>query len=231
MKSEEIRHVVDVWVDQYQDLASKPYIQYVQIFENRGAIMGCSNPHPHGQIWCNSSLPTLPSAEDGRQREYFEQYHRRLLDDYLAEELRRQDRLIFENDHFAVLVPFWAVWPFESIVLPKVSSPDMTGLQGRERDALAETLQRLGVRYDNLFQTSFPYSMGIHQKPTDSARRDYWGWHIHYFPPLLRSAAVKKFMVGYEMLAMPQRDITPEQSAERLRACSERHYLTRESTS
>ncbi len=224
MENEDIRRVVDEWTHQYEDLGSKDFIRYVQIFENRGAMMGCSNPHPHGQIWANSTIPDFPAVEGCRQKAYYESNGTTLLADYLAQELKAGERIVFENDTFVSLVPYWAVWPFETLIAPKEPIRDLTELSAVQRDDLADALRRMGIRFDNLFRTSFPYSMGLHQQPTDGEYHDYWHFHIHYFPPLLRSATVKKFMVGYEMLAMPQRDITAEQSAARLRECPETHY-------
>ncbi len=225
MAREEIEPIVDVWIEQYREIGALESVDYVQIFENRGAVMGCSNPHPHGQIWANRTVPVLPAAEMARQRAYREAHGSCLLCDYLALEREKGERIVFENDHFVALVPFWAVWPFETMLLPKSHAPDITSCDAACRSDFADALRRMGIRYDNLFRTSFPYSMGIHQRPTDGEAHDEWHFHIHYLPPLLRSATVKKFMVGYEMLAMPQRDITAEESARRLREeCSETHY-------
>lgn len=220
-----IRGVVDTWIAEFEDLAERDYISYVQIFENKGALMGCSNPHPHGQIWATESVPVEPAKEDARQREYFARHGRTLLADYLAEELRREERLVCANDHWAVLVPFWAKWPFETILIPRRPVAQMPALTDDERDALAAILRALTTRYDNLFRCSFPYSMGFHQSPTDGAVHLHWHLHAHFYPPLLRSATVQKFMVGFEMLGNPQRDLTPERAADMLRAQSEQHYL------
>ena len=225
MSAEEVRGVVDVWAEQFLDIGRNDFINYVQIFENRGAIMGCSNPHPHGQIWANETVPDLPAIETIRQRKYADEKKSCLLCDYLAMELKEGVRVVFQNDSFVALVPFWAVWPFEVMVLPKFHATDISVMSDGQRDDLADALRRMGVRFDNLFRTSFPYSMGIHQRPTDGGEHPEWHFHLHYLPPLLRSATVKKFMVGYEMLGMPQRDITAEESARRLRdECSEVHY-------
>jgi UDPglucose--hexose-1-phosphate uridylyltransferase len=218
--------VVNVWAEQYVELGAMESINYVQIFENRGAVMGCSNPHPHGQIWANRTVPTLPAQESEKQREYFSRTGRSLLLDYVHAELKKNERIIFRNDSFVALVPFWAVWPFEAMILPTFAAADIAAFSVAQRLDLADALRRMAVRYDNLFKTSFPYSMGLHQRPTDGLDHPEWQFHIHYYPPLLRSATVKKFMVGYEMLGMPQRDITAEESARRLREeCSETHYL------
>ncbi len=224
MDRQSIRKVVDLWSDQYTDLGSKDLINHVQIFENRGALMGCSNPHPHGQIWAEETLPDLPRKEGTEQKAYLEKHGTPLLVDYISREIQGETRIIFENDTFAALVPFWAVWPFETMILPKTHIPSIDLLSGQQRDDLADAVKRMGVRFDNLFSTSFPYSMGIHQKPTDGLEHPEWQFHIHYMPPLLRSATVKKFMVGYELMAMPQRDITAEGSAARLRELSEVHF-------
>ncbi|MCB9160638.1 MAG: UDP-glucose--hexose-1-phosphate uridylyltransferase [Caldilineaceae bacterium] len=227
MAPADIRHVVDVWADQVIDLGSRPDINYVQLFENKGAVMGCSNPHPHGQIWSNFAVPQEPAKEDVRQRAYADEHGRPLLLDYLDAELDAGTRVVVENEHWVALVPYWAVWPFEILLLPRRHVQQMPDLRDDERDALAAILKRLLTRYDNLFETSFPYSMGWHGQPTDGADHPHWQLHAHFYPPLLRSATVKKFMVGYEMLANPQRDITAEQAAARLREVSDVHYKQR----
>jgi hypothetical protein len=202
-----------------------PGIRYVQVFENKGAIMGCSNPHPHSQIWATTHIPNEPAKELEAQKEYFQAQGRPLLLDYLAEEHAAQERILAENEHFSVLVPFWAVWPFETIVIAhRPGAGRLTDLTAEELHSLAQIMQTLTVRYDNLFEVSFPYSMGFHQAPFDGEDHPEWVLHAHFYPPLLRSAEVKKFMVGYEMLAMPQRDITPEVAAERLRSLPEIHF-------
>lgn len=225
MSPEKIVRVIDLWIDQYKELGGDPNINYVQIFENRGAIMGCSNPHPHGQIWSSQTVPDLPAKETEKQTEYKEKNGRCLLCDYLALELKKKERIVLENDGFAVLVPFWAVWPYEIMILPKRHMSSIDEMTEKEKKDLAEIMKAAGIRYDNLFKTNFPYSMGIHQKPTDGKAHDEWHFHFHYLPPLLRSATVKKFMVGYELLAMPQRDITAEQAAAKLREQPPVHYL------
>jgi UDPglucose--hexose-1-phosphate uridylyltransferase len=212
-----VRVVVDTWVEQYVELSTCPRIRYVQIFENRGAMMGCSNPHPHCQIWAGASIPNEPAKELAAQQEYLSAHHRCLLCDYLAQELSERERLVAENAHFAALVPFWAIWPFETMLLPKRHLRGLDELTIGERDGLAEMLQEITQRYDRLFDVSFPYTMGFHQRPTNGAPYSEVHLHAHFYPPLLRSATVRKFMVGYEMLATPQRDITPEAAAERLR--------------
>ncbi len=224
MPVSEIRRVVDVWTDEYRMLGADPAINYVQIFENKGFVMGCSNPHPHGQIWSERTVPDLPARETRAQRAYFEQYGRSLLADYLALEEKTKVRFVVENATWVALVPFWAVWPFETLVLPRRAVQDLTQLSEAERDGLADIISQLTIRYDNLFEISFPYSAGLHQRPTDGAEYPEWTLHLHFLPPLLRSATVKKFMVGYELLANAQRDITPEQAAERLRALPAVHY-------
>ena len=228
MTKPEIRRVVDAWTQQYEELGAIDWIQYVQIFENRGAMMGASNPHPHGQIWSTGFLPDEPSAETIAQREYQGKHGSCLLCDYITEEIAHGERVVLANQHFAIVVPWWAVWPFEVLVVSKRHFGAMPDLTSDERDALADVLKRLTTRYDNLFETSFPYTMGFHQSPTDGAGHKEWHFHAHFHPPLLRSATVRKFMVGFEMLGMPQRDITPESAAERLRACSETHFWPRE---
>ncbi len=223
----DLEKVVDVWIEQYSDLGGMPFVNAVQIFENRGEMMGASNPHPHCQIWANETLPNEMLKEQVSQSAYFERRKTCLLCDYLKLELKSRERLICENDSFAAIVPFWAIWPFETIVVAKEHLSAIDELKGPSRAALADILKRLTTRYDNLFQISFPYTMGFHQHPTDGDSHPEWHLHAHYYPPLLRSATVKKFMVGYEMLATPQRDITAESAAERLRALPEQHYSKR----
>ncbi len=227
MSSAELRAVVDVWVDQYQSLAGIPWIRHVQIFENRGSSMGASNPHPHCQIWANASMPNEPAREQASLQAYQGGRGSCLLCDYLELELRIGERVVCENDAFAVVVPYWAVWPFETLVLSKRHLGAMNELSAQERELLGGILGRITIRYENLFETPFPYSMGFHQRPTDGGTYPEWHLHAHYYPPLLRSATVQKFMVGYEMLATPQRDITAETAAARLRGVSGVHYLDR----
>lgn len=225
MSIEDIEKVVDAWVEQYVDLGSRPDIGQVQIFENRGAMMGCSQPHPHGQIWASRHLTNEMIKETNYQRAYYDKHGHSLLLDYLDQELKAETRILYENANFVVLVPFWAVWPFETMVLPKWPIRSMDEMTTAERFTLAEALSYITIRYDNLFKTSFPYSMGFHQQPTDGGDHPEWLMHAHFYPPLLRSATVRKFMVGFEMLGTPQRDITPEQAAERLRALPATHHL------
>jgi len=220
--------VVNLWCDEFRELSSRDDIGYVQIFENRGAVMGCSNPHPHGQIWATRNVPMYPVAEDKRQAAHLEEHGSCLLCRYLETERASDERIIFENDSFVALVPFWAAWPFEAMILPKVHMGSILEMSDGHRIDLADAMVRLNVRYDNLFQTSFPYSMGIHQVPSDGGGHPHWHFHIHYYPPLLRSRSVKKFMVGYEMMAMPQRDLTAEAAALRIREQSEIHYMENE---
>jgi UDPglucose--hexose-1-phosphate uridylyltransferase len=217
----DIRRVVDVWGAQYEELGARPDIGHVQIFENKGAMMGASNPHPHGQIWAQQSVPLEPARETERMREHFTRHGRTLLDDYLRAELRLDERIVCANDGFVALVPFWAVWPFETLVVSRRPAANLSALNDAERDQLADVVKRLVARYDNLFDVTFPYSAGIHQAPTDGQPHPEWHLHMHFYPPLLRSATVRKFLVGYEMLGEPQRDITPEGAAERLRALPE----------
>jgi UDPglucose--hexose-1-phosphate uridylyltransferase len=221
METPAIERVVGVWQRESRDLGAHPRVGYVQIFENRGAIMGCSNPHPHGQIWSTESLPNEVAKEHAAQRAYLDGEGHCLLCDYVAQEERNAERIVCVNAHFVALVPFWAIWPFETMVLPRRHAASIEALTDAEAAALADILKRLTTRYDNLFEVSFPYSAGIHQQPSDGAAHPAWHMHLHFLPPLLRSATVKKFMVGYELLAMPQRDITPEAAADRLRALSD----------
>lgn len=224
MSHEELCKVVDLWAVQYQELAAMDGINHVQIFENKGEAMGCSNPHPHGQIWAQQTVPDEAAKKTQRMQAHLERTGRTLLGDYRTVELERASRLVCDNESFVALVPFWATWPFETLVLCKRHVRNLSDMTDAERSDLADILKRLTTRYDNLFECSFPYSAGMHQAPTDGADHDAWDWHMHFYPPLLRSSSVKKFMVGYEMLGEPQRDITPEAAAERLRALSETHY-------
>ncbi len=221
MERADLRRVVDVWAAQYHELGEFPFINHVQIFENRGAMMGCSNPHPHGQIWANATIPNEPAKETSALGAYHAARGSCLLCDYLELERARGDRLITENSHFSALVPFWAIWPFEAMLIGRRHVGALDELTEVERDGLADILKRLTTRYDHLFEVSFPYSMGFHQRPTDGAPHPEWHLHAHFYPPLLRSATVRKFMVGYEMLDAPQRDLTPETAAQRLREMQE----------
>jgi UDPglucose--hexose-1-phosphate uridylyltransferase len=223
MEPPEIRKVIDTWTEQFCELGSVPWVHHVQIFENRGAMMGASNPHPHCQLWANANLPNEARKELDAQSEYWASRGTCLLCDYLRLEQERKERLVIENEHFVALAPFWAIWPFETLVLSRRHLSGLDGLSGEERDALAAILKRMTTRYDNLFQVAFPYTMGFHQRPTDGRDHPEWHFHAHFYPPLLRSATVRKFMVGYEMLATPQRDITAELAAARLREMSDRH--------
>ncbi len=224
MEVADICRVVDTWAEQTLDLGMRDFIGYVQIFENRGEMMGASNPHPHGQIWSTMRLPREIEKELIAQRDYYNAYGITLLSEYLAEERRRGVRIVYANEHWTVLVPFWAIWPFETLLISNRPVPSIPALDEAERHALADALHHITVRYDNVFRTSFPYSMGFHQQPTDGATYPFWHLHAHFYPPLLRSATIKKHMVGYEMLGTPQRDITAEQAADRLRQQSDVHY-------
>jgi UDPglucose--hexose-1-phosphate uridylyltransferase len=213
----DIARVVEVWVEETMALGALPDIASVQIFENRGEMMGASNPHPHGQIWATRHLPNELEKETRRQGEYLIQHGRPLLVDYLEQELRQAERIVLSNDDFCVLVPFWANWPFETMILPRRRIGGFDEMRAGERASLADALSQLTRRYDSLFDAPFPYSMGFHQKPTDGALHAEWQMHAHFYPPLLRSATIRKFMVGFEMLGSPQRDLTPEAAAARLR--------------
>ena len=225
MSVPELRHLVDTWVGEFSELGNDPRINSVQIFENRGAMMGCSNPHPHGQIWASETLPNELAKELVAFDDYRQLHGTTLLNDYLELELEKQERLVSANNHFVLLVPFWAVWPFETLLVSRRRVSALDELNNEERAALADILRQAAIRYDNLFRTSFPYTMGFHQRPTDGGDYPEFHLHAHFYPPLLRSAAIRKFMVGYEMLAMPQRDLTPEAAALRLRDVPARHYL------
>lgn len=224
MSQSEIRIVVDMWADQFSELAAIDWIKHIEIFENRGAAMGASNPHPHGQIWANATLPTIVATEQRQQHAYFAQHGTPLLLDYGALELERGERIVYANEHWVSLVPFWAVWPFETLLLPRRAVQTMPELSDAERGSLADVLQNTLVRYDNLFTTSFPYTFGWHNAPSDGADHPHHVLHGHIYPPLLRSATVRKFMVGYEMLAQAQRDLTAESAAQRLRDCPAIHW-------
>ncbi|MGE4512316.1 MAG: UDP-glucose--hexose-1-phosphate uridylyltransferase [Chryseobacterium sp.] len=227
MEVKDIEKVVDTWQQQYEELGSQDFINHVQIFENKGQVMGCSNPHPHGQIWAQSSIPSAVVRTQENLRFYFEKTGRSLLEDYLKKELEADERIILENESFVVLVPFWAVWPYETMIISKRKIGNILQFSEGEKRWFAGIIKDLTTKYDNLFETSFPYSAGIHQTPTDGLAHPEWHFHMHFYPPLLRSAEVKKFMVGYEMLAEAQRDITPEQSAEILKNISTVHYKSR----
>jgi UDPglucose--hexose-1-phosphate uridylyltransferase len=224
MEVPDIKEVVELWKREYRELGQKDFINYVQIFENKGQVMGCSNPHPHGQIWAQESIPDEPAKKQQQFSRYFEKHGRTLLQDYLQAELEKQERILFENEHFVGLIPFWAVWPFEAMLVPRRHVTNVTELTDAETETLADAYKQLTVMYDNLFKISFPYSAGIHQAPTDGREHPEWDMHFVFYPPLLRSASVKKFMVGYEMLANPQRDVTPESSAALLRSLPKEHY-------
>ncbi len=226
MSAEGVRKVVDLWINEYNSLSAHEDINHVQIFENKGFIMGCSNPHPHGQIWAQRSIPDEPLKKQIAQEKYYKKNGRTLLADYYQSEIIKGERILFENDRFVALVPFWAIWPFEAMIIPKRPASRITDMTEKEKDDFAAAYRQLTIIYDNLFETSFPYSAGIHQAPCDGFPHPEWHWHMSFLPPLLRSATVKKFMVGYEMLANPQRDITPEKAAETLKRLSLTHYKT-----
>ncbi len=223
MEVADIQKVIATWIDQTNEL-SQTY-KWVQIFENKGAMMGCSNPHPHCQIWGVSILPNEVAAEETNQKAYYEQHNSPMLVDYLNQELEQRERILVENDHWLCVVPFWAVWPFELLLMPKRHVLRMPDLSTEEQASLADITKRLLIKYDNLFETSFPYSMGWHGAPfVEGENFEHWQLHAHFYPPLLRSATVKKFMVGYEMLGESQRDLTAEQAAARLRNLPDTHY-------
>lgn len=224
MKTEELEKVVETWIREYKELGQLDFINHVQIFENKGAMMGCSNPHPHGQIWAQSSIPEVTLKKTKNQKRHFKKNKSGLLADYLAQELALRERIIVENEDFVALVPFWAVWPYETMIIPRRKMPNIAALNEAEKKSFAHILKELTTRMDNIFNCSFPYSAGIHQSPTDGKKHKAWHWHMSFYPPLLRSATVKKFMVGYEMFANPQRDISAEQAAEKMRNASDIHY-------
>jgi UDPglucose--hexose-1-phosphate uridylyltransferase len=218
MNVEDIAKVVAIWREEFARLDVDPRVGYVQIFENRGAMMGASNPHPHCQIWATQNEPNEIVKESARQRDYSAARQSCLLCDYLALELEKRERIVCENDGFVALVPFWATWPFETMLLPRRHMVALDEFDETDSRALADILSQITRCYDNLFCAPFPYSMGFHQRPSDGAAHPHWHFHGHFYPPLLRSATIRKFMVGFELLGSPQRDITPESAAERLRA-------------
>jgi len=225
MSTEEITAVIKKWIEQLIELGAK--YNWVQIFENKGSIMGCSNPHPHCQIWASTFIPNEGRIKDIHQREYFEKHGRPMLLDYVNAELEKKQRLVVCNNEWVAVVPWWATWPYETLLLPRRHVKRMPDLSDQEIRSLALIMKQLTIRYDNLFRTSFPYSMGWHAAPTGEKmgeNDEHWQLHAMYFPPLLRSASVKKFMVGYEMLAQSQRDLTAEQAAEKLRTLPSVHY-------
>jgi UDPglucose--hexose-1-phosphate uridylyltransferase len=223
----EIEAVINTWTEQAFNLAQNGFVKYTQIFENKGSMMGCSNPHPHSQIWSTNFIPDQPAKELDSLRAYLYEHGSCLLCDYLTEELKRGERLVTRNEHFTALVPYWAVWPFELLVISRRHIGSLADLSSGEVSGLAEILKSVTTRYDNLFEISFPYSMGFHQMPSDGQIHAECHLHLHFYPPLLRSATVRKFMVGFEMLAMPQRDLTSETAAVKLRQLSEIHYKQR----
>ncbi|MBS9462901.1 UDP-glucose--hexose-1-phosphate uridylyltransferase [Flagellimonas sp. 389] len=226
---EDIEKVIILWQKEYHELGNKDKINHVQIFENKGAIMGCSNPHPHGQIWAQHSIPQEVLKKTSKQIEYWKANKRSLLYDYVSQEITVQERVIFQNEDFVALVPYWAVWPYEIMIVPKRHLQRITDLTEKERKSFASSIKTITTKFDNLFETSFPYSSGIHQAPTDGKEHPEWHFHMSFYPPLLRSSTIKKFMVGYEMFANPQRDITVEQAAVTLKNLSNVHYSKKES--
>lgn len=224
MSEVEIENVITTWQEEFRNLSSNKNINYVQIFENKGAMMGNSNPHPHCQIWAQESIPLEPQKELKQFRKYYSKNKKSLLSDYLKLELKQKERIVYENDSFAAMVPFWAIWPYETLIISKRKIANLLQLKEKEKKDFAKIISVITIKYDNLFNTSFPYSAGIHQAPTDGNKYPEWHFHMHFYPPLLRSASIKKFMVGYEMLAEPQRDFTPEASAVILKNLSVNHY-------
>ncbi|NKI27150.1 UDP-glucose--hexose-1-phosphate uridylyltransferase [Arenibacter sp. 6A1] len=219
-----ISDVISLWQKEYKELGNMEGINHVQIFENKGDVMGCSNPHPHGQIWAQNNIPLEVAKKIDRLKDYWEKNQKSILEDYVQQELKLDERIILENEHFVALVPYWAVWPYETMILPKRKIAHIGLLTEKEKVSYAEILKGMTIKYDNIFKTSFPYSAGIHQAPTDGEEHPEWHFHMSFYPPLLRSATVKKFMVGYEMFANPQRDITAEQAAETLASLPSIHY-------
>lgn len=220
----DIEAVISTWQEQTEELGEK--YTWVQCFENKGSVMGCSNPHPHGQVWACDFLPNEARKENDNQELFYTQNNKPMLLEYAEKEVISGERTVAENDDWIVVVPYWAAWPFETLLLPKQHIRHMSEITTSQKKSLASILKILTTKYDNLFNTSFPYSMGWHGMPMDGKDYDHWQLHAHFYPPLLRSASVKKFMVGFEMLAETQRDLTAEQAASRLSALSETHYLS-----
>jgi UDPglucose--hexose-1-phosphate uridylyltransferase len=221
METSDIVKVINKWIQLYKEL-SLDY-NWVQIFENKGDVMGCSNPHPHCQVWASNFLPNEIQKENQSQLNFYKKHKKILLVEYLQRELQTNERVVAQNDHWTVLVPYWAVWPYETMILPKKHLTRIDEITEPEVGALAQIMKTLLIKYDNLFECSFPYTMGFHFAPCGEHLKEdnqHWQFYASYLPPLLRSASVKKFMVGYEMLAQPQRDLTPEKAAEQLRALS-----------
>ena len=224
MSEIEIADVISIWQKEYKELGALDDINHVQIFENKGDVMGCSNPHPHGQIWAQRIIPQETEKKSVRMKNYWDRFGRSILEDYVAQELKLDERIILENEHFVALVPYWAVWPYETMIVPKRRISNIMELSVEEKQTFAQVVKTTTIRLDNIFETSFPYSAGIHQAPTDGQEHPEWHFHMSFYPPLLRSATVRKFMVGYEMFADPQRDITAEQAANTLKGLSNEHY-------
>lgn len=217
MDKTDIEKVIETWQVQFEELGNKDFINHVQIFENKGAMMGCSNPHPHGQIWAQKSIPNEAIKKTKHFTEYYQHKQQSILGDYLKQEIEQAERIVYQNDDFVVLVPFWAVWPFETMIVPKTHQQNITQITAQQKTNFADAISHITHQYDQIFGVSFPYSMGISQSPTDGQNHDGWHWHLSFYPPLLRSATVKKFMVGYEMFGEAQRDISAELAAQKIR--------------
>ncbi len=224
MEVADIKKVIELWQKEFNELGANKDINYVQIFENKGDTMGCSNPHPHGQIWSQRSIPEEIKKKSSKFLDYWNTNQKSLLEAYLEQELEEKERVLIENEYFVALVPYWAVWPYETMIIPRKKHANISTFSDEEKQAYAEILKGLTIKMDNVFKTSFPYSAGIHQAPTDGEEHPEWHMHMSFYPPLLRSATVKKFMVGYEMFANPQRDITAEQAADKIKSQSDIHY-------
>lgn len=222
MPVSDIVNVISLWQEQTEELGKQ--FNWVQLFENKGAMMGCSNPHPHGQLWAIDELPAEAHKENTHQLKYYDNNDSQLLIDYTNIEMKEKSRIIVENESWLIVVPYWAIWPYETLVLPKKQVSHLPQLTSSQKSGLAAALKILLIKYDNLFMTSFPYTMGWHQVPFNLENTEHWTLHGHFYPPLLRSATVKKFMVGYEMLSEPQRDLTAEKAAKRLKEQADIHY-------
>lgn len=228
MEKEEIVNVIETWCNDYKEISKLDFIKNIQIFENKGAIMGCSNPHPHCQIWATEEIPQELLSELKSSKDYFDKKKKCLLCSYLKMELEKKERIISKNDNFVVLVPYWAVWPFETMILPLFHCSQLIEMTKEQKEDFASIIKEITTRYDNIFNVSFPYSMGIHQSPVKDVKSESFHLHVHFYPPLLRSSSIKKFFVGYEMLGEPQRDITPEKAAKIIQEVSSIHFSEKE---
>jgi UDPglucose--hexose-1-phosphate uridylyltransferase len=226
MSQQEICGIITAWESEFRDLGASPDIGYISIFENRGELLGALNPHPHCQVWAHAAVPGLPALETVRQAEYLDKYKTCLLCSYAATEAAMKARIVVENEHFIAVVPFWAAWPYEVLVVPKKHAADITALSPDARTACADMLRRVTVRYDNLHHSPFPYAMAVHQRPLGaySSSDEKWHFHIHFIPPMARNGTTRKFLTACELLVIQKRDNTPEEAARKLRGCADVHF-------